>query len=199
MKNLFSILAAFFVGILLCVSVLACANDSEEVNSSGDGNGNAIAVMQDQISKLTSKIDELEGKLAEAETKIDNIEDEIDYELVFQKFNQYFEGCDCNYDEEIAELKAMIENIKTNNATLPKLLSVHNTDGSRSSWEYDGYGRLVAVSDNYGNYYTISYDNNQCIVTSDDGYKDVFTFDREIDHSNLSCILYTFFNDYIDF
>lgn len=193
MKNLFSILAAFFVGILLCISVLACANDSEEVNSSGDGN--AIAVMQDQISKLTSKIDELEGKLAEAEIKIDNIEDEIDYELVFQKFNQYFEGCDCNYDEEIAELKAMIENIKTNNATLPKLLSVHNTDGSRSSWKYDGYGRLVAVSDNYGDYFTISYDDNQCIVNN----YDVFTFDRVIEHSNISSVLYAYFNNYINF
>lgn len=184
MKNLFSILAAFFVGILLCISVLACANDPDDVNNSSS----AIAAMQDQISKLTSKIEELEGKLAAAEKKIDNIEDEIDYELVFQKFNQYFEGCDCNYDEDIAELKKQMDNLKTLSAEelFPKIISYKYTnnygDEININAEYDNKGRVIKITakEYYSNNtdvdtYSISYNENQCIINS--GSQAVLTFD----------------------
>lgn len=176
MKNLFSNLAAFFVGVLICVSVLACANDSEEV----DNNSNTIATVQDQISKLTSKIEELENKLAEAEEKIDNIEDEIDYELVFQKFNQYFEGCDCNYDEEIEKLTEKIDNIKalSTEDLFPRMTNYKYTsnygDEISISAEYNDMGRIIKIiereyySDHTNiNTYSISYNENQCVINSD--------------------------------
>ena len=174
MKNLFSNLAAFFVGVLICVSVLACANDSEEV----DNNSNTMATVQDQISKLTIKIEDLENKL----------EDEIDYELVLQKFNQYFEGCDCNYDEEIEKLTEKIDNIKalSTEDLFPRMTNYkyksNYGDEISISAEYNNMGRIIKITEReyYPDYtdvdtYSISYNENQCVINS--GSRAVLTFD----------------------
>ena len=78
MRNVFSILAAFFVGILLCISVLACANDPVEVSNNSNDN------LQAQIAALTTKINELEtsGTLLAIELisrSIEQIENKLDF------------------------------------------------------------------------------------------------------------------------
>ena len=194
MRNLFSILAAFFVGILLCISVIACANDPVEIgNNSNDD-------LRAQITALTTRINELETRLAAAEGKVDNIEDEIDYEIVFQKFNQYFDGCDCNYDEQIAGLKKLIDEIQeTSNAPFLKLLSTRfswGDDGS-SNFIYDGYGRLIKLIGQNDTIVNISYNDNVCTITFDEE-KWIFTFDRAIPNSPLvNYVLYTFFTEWV--
>ena len=54
MKNIFSNLAAFCLGLSVCVAIIAGANDTDDYNS------NSIEVLSEQIVKLTERVKELE-------------------------------------------------------------------------------------------------------------------------------------------
>ena len=54
MKNIFSNLAAFCLGLSVCVAIMACANDTDDYSS------NSIEVLSEQIVKLTERVKELE-------------------------------------------------------------------------------------------------------------------------------------------
>ena len=54
MKNIFSNLAAFCLGLSVCVAIIACANDTD------DYTGNSIEELSEQIIKLSERVKELE-------------------------------------------------------------------------------------------------------------------------------------------
>ena len=60
MKNLFSNLGAFCSGLLICVAVIACANDTD------DNTGNSIEVLSRQIAELAGRITLVEENLQQS-------------------------------------------------------------------------------------------------------------------------------------
>ena len=60
MKNLFSNLGAFCSGLLICVAVIACANDTD------DNTSNSIEVLSRQIAELADRITLVEKNLQQS-------------------------------------------------------------------------------------------------------------------------------------
>ena len=60
MKNLFSNLGAFCSGLLVCVAVIACANDTD------DNTSNSIEVLSRQIAELAGRITLVEKNLQQS-------------------------------------------------------------------------------------------------------------------------------------
>lgn len=199
MKNIFSNVSAFMVGVLICVAAFACATDSDDANS------NSIAVLNEKIMALTARVNELEEKL-------ENVEENLDYEVIFQKISQNFgDGAICNCSDEIENIKETISNLQstTPNNLFPKINQIDGTSGGwqeTSNCEYDDKGRLISIKDveketydgktnTYTYSYTISYDGNCCIINEnspEEGYscKYTITFDDDT-LENCQAINYT--------
>lgn len=186
MKNIFSNVSAFMVGVLICVAAFACATDSDDANS------NSIAVLNEKIMALTARVNELEEKL-------ENVEENLDYEVIFQKISQNFgDGAICNCSDEIENIKETISNLQstTPNSLFPKINQIYDNDGNwqvTSDCEYDDKGRLISMKvveketyngQTYTNTltYTISYDGNCCsMIKNGTEYTEnhTFTFDDD--------------------
>lgn len=188
MKNFFSNVSAFMVGVLICVAAFACATDSDDANS------NSITVLNEKIMALTARVNELEENL-------ENVEENLDYEVIFQKISQNFgDGAICNCSDEIENIKETISNLQfsiyNKNSLFPK---INHIDGKHGNWqetydcEYDDKGRLISMKvvekETYNGQtytgtktYTISYDGNCCsIITNDTEYTEehTITFDDD--------------------
>lgn len=198
MKNFFSNVSAFMVGVLICVAAFACATDSDDANS------NSIAVLNEKIMALTARVNELEEKL-------ENVEENLDYEVIFQKISQNFgDGAICNCSDEIENIKETISNLQstTPNNLFPKINQIYGNGGifqETYDCEYDDKGRLISTKavekETYEGKtttstetYTISYDGNRCIINNydDEGYsfKHTITFDDDT-LENCQAINYT--------
>ncbi|MBO5893767.1 MAG: hypothetical protein J6Q31_05870 [Alistipes sp.] len=119
MKNVFSNLAAFCLGLSVCVAIIACATDSNDYNS------NSIEVLSEQIIKLTERVKELEkssknvtlpkvvsttrteGELGYQDTEVTNYEFDnqgriikavTGQEVTYIKYNG--NKCEIKYEEE---------------------------------------------------------------------------------------------------
>lgn len=198
MKNFFSNVSAFMVGVLICVAAFACATDSDDANS------NSIAVLNEKIMALTARVNELEENL-------ENVEENLDYEVIFQKISQNFgDGAICNCSDEIENIKETISNLQstTPNNLFPKINQIYGNGGifqETYDCEYDDKGRLISTKavekETYEGKtttstetYTISYDGNRCIINNydDEGYsfKHTITFDDDT-LENCQAINYT--------
>lgn len=198
MKNFFSNVSAFMVGVLICVAAFACATDSDDANS------NSIAVLNEKIMALTARVNELEEKL-------ENVEENLDYEVIFQKISQNFgDGAICNCSDEIENIKETISNLQstTPNNLFPKINQIYGNGGGWQETydcEYDDKGRLISTKvvekETYEGKtttstktHTISYDGNCCIINEydDEGYsfKHTITFDDDT-LENCQAINYT--------
>lgn len=84
MKNIFSNLAAFCLGLSVCVAIIACANDTDDYNS------NSIEVLSEQIVKLTERVKELEKSSKNA-----TLPKVVSTEFYYK--DTAFDGCIDNY------------------------------------------------------------------------------------------------------
>lgn len=201
MKNLFTNLAAFCLGSLICVTIIACANDID------DNSDNSIALLSNQIKDLSERLSSLEKNVGEIKEDMENIEDELDYEIVFQKFNSYFNGEE--YKAEIDAIKEKLNSMSGGGQELPQLATsaeyftetVSGTtykDNRICQYEFDNNGRMVKITcthyetdgdfvENLTTTYNISYSGNQCIIKGtipDSGGEDKFILTFKEDEIN---------------
>lgn len=190
MKNLFTNLAAFCLGSLICVTIIACANDID------DNSDNSIALLSNQIKDLSERLTSLEKNVGEIKEDMENIENELDYEIVFQKFNSYFNGEE--YKAEIDAIKEQLNSMSGGGQELPQLANITSEflDGeyySKDGWdfEYDDNGRMIKliIREDYDDgtiIFNITYSENKCIVKYEyTGGYDKYTItlkDNEIDN-----------------
>lgn len=168
MKNLFTNLAAFCLGSLICVTIIACANDID------DNSDNSIALLSNQIKDLSERLTSLEKNVGEIKEDMENIENELDYEIVFQKFNSYFNGEE--YKAEIDAIKEQLNSMSGGGQELPQLTNITGEYQDEKYYgknvfdlEYDDNGRLIKLIvdyDDVSDIYNITYSENKCIIKS---------------------------------
>ena len=193
MKNLFSNLGAFCSGLLICVAVIACANDTD------DNTGNSIEVLSLQIAELTERVKSLENNM-------NNIEEELDYDIIFQKLGG-LSSCDCSGD--IEEIKNQLATLGTAGKTpLPTKFEAHQYDGDYeyiylNDAKYDEEGRLISLICKYKEIapdpsynrsstrtYTISYNENVCTIkVGSNTYTHTFSEDVKNDYKAINYYL----------
>ena len=188
MKNLFTNLAAFCLGSLICVTIIACANDID------DNSDNSIALLSNQIKDLSERLTSLEKNVGEIKEDMENIEDELDYEIVFQKFNSYFNGEE--YKAEIDAIKEQLNSMSGGGQELPQLaksdMIIHTfyddrTTNVYNSFEYADDGRLIKIIEHDSKdetlIFDVSYSENKCIIKcKDEDYMEktyTLTFNEE--------------------
>ena len=179
MKNLFSNLVTLFLVLMSCLQITSCTDE----NNDGSSNVNTSVSKCDcesVIAQLTEKIEKLEAKLEEVENKTNDIENNLDYDIVFQKFNQYIGDkttCDCG--DKIEEIKKQLASLKENGGevvNIPNLIesTINRSSGNgNSSYEYDNSGRICKISykekTKYSQYdysanATVTYNGNVCTI-----------------------------------
>ncbi len=181
-KKTFSTLAAFLLGAVISITVVACADDLKEFVECN---------CNDTIKELFAKIDGFEDRIV----KIEKIDYDSLAQIVFQRINtnNTINNCDC--EETIEELRTKLATLEKDissmqaTSTLNDIKSystysegMHMADGK---YEYDDKNRLSRFERTEYNEtgisaifnYTFTYTDNECQVFRDGYLKEVFRFD----------------------
>lgn len=172
-KKPFSVLAAFALGLVISVSIMACADDLQEIVNCN---------CNDTVKELLTRIEELEKQVKELK--------EPDYDALAQiiKDRIDIDSSTPNDDEErFAAIEQEVAQLK-NASTMENIGSyrfVGTTESVTAKYEYDNNGRLTkatCTTIGYGNtdvdVWTCTYNGNVCTVTCDDMTK-TFTLSND--------------------
>ena len=171
-KKPFSILAAFATGLVISVSIMACADDLQEIVNCN---------CNDTIKELLTRIEELEKQVKELK--------EPDYDALAQIIMDRIDmdsSTPSDSEERLAAIEQVVDQLKNasamENIGKYKWSSNDILDESESfTCEYDELGRLikfrVKVSEEQidTGVFHCTYNDNVCTMTCD-GVKDVWTF-----------------------
>lgn len=177
-KKPFSVLAAFALGLVISVSIMACADDLQEIVNCN---------CNDTIKELLTRIETLEKR-------VDTIK-EPNYDslvkLVVEHLNTITPAptptpTECPNEERLAAIEQVVDQLKNasamENIGKYKWSSNDRLDESESfTCEYDELGRLikfrVKVSEEQidTGVFHCTYNDNVCTMTCD-GVNDVWTF-----------------------
>ena len=172
-KKPFSVLAAFALGLVISVSIMACADDLQEIVNCN---------CNDTVKELLTRIEELEKQVKELK--------EPDYDALAQiiKDRIDIDSSTPNDDEErFAAIEQEVAQLK-NASTMENIGSyrfVGTNESVTAKYEYDNNGQLTkatCTTIDYGNTYvdvwTCTYNGNVCTVTCDDMTK-TFTLSND--------------------
>lgn len=172
-KKPFSVLAAFALGLVISVSIMACADDLQEIVNCN---------CNDTVKELLTRIEELEKQVKELK--------EPDYDALAQiiKDRIDIDSSTPNDDEErFAAIEQEVAQLK-NASTMENIGSyrfVGTNESVTAKYEYDNNGRLTKATCTtivYGNtdvdVWTCTYNGNVCTVTCDDMTK-TFTLSND--------------------
>lgn len=153
MKKLFSKLTAFCLGLLVSISIYACADDfkdpslmgSEELQSLKE----LVAKYHEDVTKLTENVSKLSDEVSTLKTTVEQ------------------------QDAKIAELSEKVEILRKRDL-LSKIRATY-IDGGETytdtcSFEYNSEGRITNI-----NGITVSYTNTGCVLSKTNGYTIEFT------------------------
>ena len=132
MKNLFSNLAAFCSGLLICIAVIACANDAD------DNSDNTIALLSQQILELNKRVQTLEKK-----TELPNLINLTDINKSHDDKFTY------EYDNSGRISKISYKSTSTYNDYHPSAKAVITYNGNTCTIEYEDSDGLKDYSTTY--------------------------------------------------
>ncbi len=196
-KKPFSVLAAFALGLVISVSIMACADDLQEIVNCN---------CNDTIKELLSRIEELEKQVKELK--------EPDYDALAQIIMERIDidSSTPSYDEErLDAIEQEVAQLK-NASTMENIGSYRWGGGSENTvFEYDNLNRIIKATNTYvGDYgtdvatWTCTYDNNICYITvnytgPNDSSTDSFSFTLADEQSRnfnaIKQLIYTWAND----
>ena len=171
-KKPFHTLAAFTLGLVISISIMACADDLQEIVNCN---------CNDTIKELLTRIEELEKQVKELK--------EPDYDALAQIIMDRIDmdsSTPSDSEERLAAIEQVVDQLKNasamENIGKYKWSSNDILDESESfTCEYDELGRLikfrVKVSEEQidTGVFHCTYNDNVCTMTCD-GVKDVWTF-----------------------
>lgn len=175
-KKPFSVLAAFALGLVISVSIMACADDLQEIVNCN---------CNDTIKELLTRIETLEKRVETIkEPNYDSL-----VKLVVEHLNTTTPAptpTECPNEERLAAIEQVVDQLKNasamENIGKYKWSSNDRLDESESfTCEYDELGRLikfrVKVSEEQidTGVFHCTYNDNVCTMTCD-GVNDVWTF-----------------------
>lgn len=172
-KKPFSVLAAFALGLVISVSIMACADDLQEIVNCN---------CNDTIKELLTRIETLEKQVKELK--------EPDYDALAQIIMERIDidSSTPSYDEErLDAIEQEVAQLK-NASTMENIGSYTHSSSygsTTATFEYDNEGRLTKATGiaKYGGgtettVFTFTYNDNVCTITSDQGSY-IFTLSNE--------------------
>lgn len=178
-KKSFSTLAAFLLGAVISITVVACADDLKEFVECN---------CNDTIKELFAKIDGFEDRIV----KIEKIDYDSLAQIVFQRINtnNTINNCDC--EEKWEELDKKLESLNKDILELKTSTPKSNVATFEQYWEgnkdytasfiYDTNGRMIEArtTGQYENYsYVMTYEDNVCTVYRDGSTHRRYTLDNK--------------------
>lgn len=179
-KKPFSILSAFVLGLIISASIMACADDLQQIVNCN---------CNDTIKDLLARVETLEKQVKTIkEPNYDSL-----VQLVVNRINTttptppteddgITEERIASIEQEVAQLKnaSAMENIGSYNFT-----SSSASESASAKYEYDNNGRLtkatcttIVEGNTYVDVWTCTYNGNVCTVTSG-GATEVFTLSND--------------------
>lgn len=176
-KKPFSVLAAFALGLVISVSIMACADDLQEIVNCN---------CNDTVKELLTRIEELEKRVNTIkEPNYDSL-----VQLVVNRINTTTPtpptDDNCINEERIAAIEQEVAQLKKA-STMDNISSYSWIDDGHTentTYEYDDLGRITKATNSYTysadgrtetTIWTCSYNNNVCEVTIDWGDADDIT------------------------
>lgn len=195
-KKPFSVLAAFALGLVISVSIMACADDLQEIVNCN---------CNDTIKELLTRIETLEKQVKELE--------EPDYDALAQIIMERIDidSSTPSYDEErLDAIEQEVAQLK-NASTMENIGSYSWGNFDNTVFEYDNLNRIIKATNtvvwDYGTdvaTWTCTYDNNICYITCNytgpyDSGTDSFSFTLANEQSRnfnaIKQLIYTWAND----
>lgn len=198
-KKPFSVLAAFALGLVISVSIMACADDLQEIVNCN---------CNDTVKELLTRIETLEKRVNTIkEPNYDSL-----VQLVVNRINTTTPtpptDDNCINEERIAAIEQEVTQLK-NASTMENIGSYNYTNGysyENAKYEYDELGRIIKVTESYKdatdenarqNIITCTYNNNVCTIN--DG-NETTTFTLSDDNSrNFNTIKQIIFGATVDY
>lgn len=169
-KKPFSVLAAFALGLVISVSIMACADDLQEIVNCN---------CNDTVKELLTRIETLEKRVNTIkEPNYDSL-----VQLVVNRINTTTPtpptDDNCINEERIAAIEQEVTQLK-NASTMENIGSYYwnNADQYKNiTFEYDDLGRIVKASfnshygsqENFSGTITCTYNGNICTMSGIDG------------------------------
>ena len=196
-KKPFSVLAAFALGLVISVSIMACADDLQEIVNCN---------CNDTVKELLTRIEELEKQVKELK--------EPDYDALAQiiKDRIDIDSSTPNDDEErFAAIEQEVAQLK-NASTMENIGSYSWGKFDNTVFEYDNLNRIIKATnttvDSYAGTevatWTCTYDNNVCHINvnytgPNESGNDSFSFTLADEQSRnfnaIKQLIYTWAND----
>lgn len=196
-KKPFSVLAAFALGLVISVSIMACADDLQEIVNCN---------CNDTIKELLNRIETLEKQVKELE--------EPDYDALAQIIMERIDidSSTPSYDEErLDAIEQEVAQLK-NASTMENIGSYRWGNFDNTVFEYDNLNRIIKATNTQVDSYfgttvrtwTCTYDNNICHITChytdpNESGTDSFSFTLANEQSRnfnaIKQLIYTWAND----